>query len=229
MPHYRTGHGHTLERVNGGGGIEFAGREWRGKTAHAVEQEMETLRDENLMSHAPDATYLASRLEGLKRNLEAQGERRPSYVEYEQDLVLDGTVTQADHPEHPDDLSTAPSLPLQSTSAASLSTSLADSSVSNLSASSDWIGSTKMDVDPLSIPSVEPAAKAAALDARIELRPLRRADLEQVRELHCLHGDSDRVSIRLPRPCCRDANASAGSSDRSCRLSVGSGAVTRVW
>ena len=57
-----------------GQGIEFAGRKWKGKTAHAVEQEMEKTGDVSVMSYAPDAVYLASRLQGLQRNLEAGGD-----------------------------------------------------------------------------------------------------------------------------------------------------------
>ncbi|KAK0550050.1 hypothetical protein OC845_002854 [Tilletia horrida] len=73
-------------KVNGGGGIEFAGRQWSGKTAHAVEQEMEALGDRVIMSFAPDAAYLASRLEGLRRNLEASNwERRPTWVGWEEE------------------------------------------------------------------------------------------------------------------------------------------------
>ncbi len=40
------------------------------------------------MSHAPDAAYLASRLEGVRRNLEIE-ERRPATVPYDEDIHTD--------------------------------------------------------------------------------------------------------------------------------------------
>jgi hypothetical protein len=55
----------------------------------------------------------------------------------------------------------------------------------------------QLSMPPSSAKTIEPAARAAALDARIQVRPLRRGDLEQVRDLHAFHGDTDRVSNQL--------------------------------
>lgn len=43
-------------------------------------------------------------------------------------------------------------------------------------------------------PSPSKEAKMKALDERLEIRNIKRTDLEQVRELHCYHGDADKVS-----------------------------------
>lgn len=183
-------------------GLSFGGRRWKGKTVHAVELELEALRDERLMSHAPDAAYLASRLEGVRRNLEIE-ERRPSYVPYDEDLLSDE-----------EEVALAPS-------AAEVVRELypfQHRPVSNASSVSLVEGETPHDLpfeddikllDPeqISLSSlpmeeekvIDPAARGAALDARVEVRPLRRGDLEQVRELHAFHGDSDRVSTQLAR------------------------------
>ncbi|CAO1635970.1 unnamed protein product [Parajaminaea phylloscopi] len=176
-----------------GHGIYFAGRQWKGKTAHAVEQEMEKVGDLSIMSYAPDAVYLASRLYGLQRNIEAGGDdaRGRRWVDFGEhdggDGLDDAPVAMSTaispraalQPEHnaanshlPDDRIPAVLPPhitdyLKPPSPASTSSTL--------------------------LPTLDPAAKAAALDSRVEIRLLRRSDLEQVRELHCLHGDSDKV------------------------------------
>lgn len=212
-------------------GLSFGGRRWKGKTVHAVELELEALRDERLMSHAPDAAYLASRLEGVRRNLEIE-ERRPNYVPYEEDMLSD----EAEPALAPDASEVVRQLyPFQHTvSTTANATTLPHRPVSNASSVSLTEGETPHDLDfglqfdasassyaaPLDnvevhdpnevsmplipnslVPShakqIDPAARAAALDARIEVRPLRRGDLEQVRDLHAFHGDSDRVSIPL--------------------------------
>lgn len=207
------------------GGLSFGGRRWKGKTVHAVEQELEALRDERLMSHAPDAAYLASRLEGVRRNLEIE-ERRPNYVPYDEDVLSDqeepaldpaaSDVVRQLYPfQHVDDLAiTAASLPHRPVSNAS-SVSLIEGETphdldfglqfdpsTSYSASLDKIkvhapDSVSMPPVPTSTKTIDPAARAAALDARLEVRALRRGDLEQVRELHAFHGDSDRVSTHF--------------------------------
>ncbi|GAC95767.1 hypothetical protein PHSY_003343 [Pseudozyma hubeiensis SY62] len=206
-------------------GLSFGGRRWKGKTVHAVEQELEALRDERLMSHAPDAAYLASRLEGVRRNLEIE-ERTPNYVPYDEDMLTDD-----------DEASLAPHAsevvrqlyPFQHASAsADVASAMPHRPVSNASSVSLVEGETPHDLDfglqfdpaasysarsddvkvldpdqvsmpavsqplaPTSAKTIDPAARAAALDARIEVRTLRRGDLEQVRDLHSFHGDSDR-------------------------------------
>lgn len=211
------------EHDNAADGLSFAGRQWKGKTVHAVEQELEALRDVKLMSHAPDAIYLASRLEGLRRNLEIE-ERRPSYVEYEEDSFVDDEPRILAHPD--------PSLePFQEThSAADIALrmgvralpALAHRPVSNASSISLVEGDTPedleydVDFDPehatvlnphefgmpvapdyISAAKVDPAARAAALNARVDIRNLRRSDLDQVRDLHAFHGEFDQVSTPL--------------------------------
>lgn len=210
-------------------GLSFGGRRWKGKTVHAVEQELEALRDERLMSHAPDAAYLASRLEGVRRNLEIE-ERRPSYVPYDEDNLTDE-----------EEASLAPEAseavrqlyPFQHLGSTDAGPTMPHRPVSNASSVSLVEGETPHDLDfglqfdpsgsytapfdqvkvhdpnevsmphastllaPSSAKQIDPAARAAALDARIEVRPLRRGDLEQVRDLHAFHGDSDRVSTQL--------------------------------
>ncbi len=210
--------------------LPFGGRRWKGKTVHAVEQELEALRDERLMSHAPDAAYLASRLEGVRRNLEIE-ERRPSYVPYDEDMLTDeeepvlapeaSEVVRQLYPfQHVDNnAGVAPSLPHRPVSNAS-SVSLVEGETPHdldfglqFEASAPYAAShdeVKVhDANEVSMPpastllapssakTIDPAARAAALDARIEVRPLRRGDLEQVRDLHAFHGDSDRVSNQL--------------------------------
>ena len=202
------------------GGLSFGGRRWKGKTVHAVEQELEALRDERLMSHAPDAAYLASRLEGVRRNLEIE-ERRPTYVPYDEDMLIDDDESEAGLPQDASDI-VRQLYPFQHVgdNVNDAAGPLAHRPVSNASSVSLVEGETPHDLefgssassafdqikvhDPneVSLPPVtaftskpiDPAARAAALDARIEVRPLRRGDLEQVRDLHAFHGDSDRVS-----------------------------------
>lgn len=162
-----------------GQGIEFAGRKWKGKTAHAVEQEMEKMGDVSVMSYAPDAVYLASRLQGLQRNLEAGGDeaRGRRWLDFgdeehhDEDTRMEDGAT-ASHATH--DASRIPAtLPPHIT---------------------DFIPKPSVIVErTASPPRLSPSAKAAALDSRVEIRLLRRSDLEQVRDLHCLHGDSDKV------------------------------------
>lgn len=208
-------------------GLSFGGRRWKGRTVHAVEQELEALRDERLMSHAPDAAYLASRLEGVRRNLEIE-ERRPTYVPYDEDILTNEEEAAALAPDASDIVrqlypfqhvgvpaggaSTLPHRPVSNASSVSLvegetpqdlEFALPDSS----SAAFDQVrvhDPNEVSMPPISnmlAPSsakpIDPAARAAALDARIEVRPLRRGDLEQVRDLHAFHGDSDRVSSQL--------------------------------
>ncbi|CBQ72341.1 conserved hypothetical protein [Sporisorium reilianum SRZ2] len=208
-------------------GLSFGGRRWKGKTVHAVEQELEALRDERLMSHAPDAAYLASRLEGVRRNLEIE-ERRPTYVPYDEDILTDEEEAATLAPGASDivrqlypfqhvgvpanDASTLPHRPVSNASSVSLvegetpqdlEFALPDSSaaafdqvrVHDPNEVSMPLASNLM--APSSTKPIDPAARAAALDARIEVRPLRRGDLEQVRDLHAFHGDSDRVSSHL--------------------------------
>ncbi len=67
-----TSPGGSSHVINGGGGLRHSGIEWSGKTLHAVELEMERLGRAEWMSQAPDAAYLASRLEAVRRNLEAE-------------------------------------------------------------------------------------------------------------------------------------------------------------
>lgn len=208
-------------------GLSFGGRRWKGKTVHAVEQELETLRDERLMSHAPDAAYLASRLEGVRRNLEIE-ERRPTYVPYDEDILTDDEVAPTLAPDassivrqlYPfqhvtvpiDDSTTLPHRPVSNASSISL---VEGETPQDLEFALPESSSTAFDhvrvhdpnvvsmppisnlLAPSSAKAIDPAARAAALDARIEVRPLRRGDLEQVRDLHAFHGDSDRVSRQL--------------------------------
>ncbi|KAE8208415.1 hypothetical protein CF335_g426 [Tilletia laevis] len=281
----------SASKINGGGGIEFAGRQWSGKTAHAVELEMEALGDRAIMSFAPDASYLASRLEMLRKNLEGSGwERRPNWVhwedeedqkeeqemetedvEEEQEEVAekeDETLTTDDKPTetktksptgpvrlrpHPTTASPKPkphhhhhqkhaprsefSLPpapatslidaeyaratralpsVSNIEGASLSAAersriarasflpapaAAGAKAESRSRSRMREGVTVADVDeegeeeevePQMPPPLEPAVRAAALDARLEIRQLKRDDVVQVRELHCFHGDGNK-------------------------------------
>lgn len=208
-------------------GLSFGGRQWKGKTVHAVEQELEALRDERLMSHAPDAAYLASRLEGVRRNLEIE-ERKPTYVPYDEDILTDEEAAPALAPDASDIVRQL--YPFQHVGAASSdATTLPHRPVSNASSVSLVEGETPQDLEfalpdsssapfdqvrvhdpnevsmppisnlmaPSGAKAIDPAARAAALDARIEVRALRRGDLEQVRDLHAFHGDSDRVSSHL--------------------------------
>ncbi|SPO43319.1 uncharacterized protein PSANT_01003 [Moesziomyces antarcticus] len=211
-------------------GLSFGGRRWKGKTVHAVELELEALRDERLMSHAPDAAYLASRLEGVRRNLEIE-ERKPSYVPYDEDLLTDeeeaalapdaSDVVRQLYPfQHPHvGLADAPPMPHRPVSNASSVSLVEGETPHDLDfglqfESGASIGQASQEVrihDPdevampplpahLAPPSakqIDPAARAAALDSRIEVRALRRGDLEQVRDLHAFHGDSDRVSHHM--------------------------------
>ncbi|SNX84770.1 uncharacterized protein MEPE_03479 [Melanopsichium pennsylvanicum] len=203
-------------------GLSFGGRRWKGKTVHAVEQELEALRDERLMSHAPDATYLASRLEGVRRNLEIE-ERRPSYVPYDEDMLADEEeaalapdASQAVRQLYLFQQGAGPHRPVSNASSVSLVEGETphdfDFDLQFERSASHTIPFDQIKVHdpdevcmppvstllaPSSAKPIDPAARAAALDARIEVRPLRRGDLEQVRDLHAFHGDSDRVSIRL--------------------------------
>ncbi|SAM81770.1 uncharacterized protein UBRO_03087-A [Ustilago bromivora] len=195
-------------------GLAFGGRRWKGKTVHAVELELEALRDERLMSHAPDAAYLASRLEGVRRNLEIE-ERGPTYLAYDEDMLLDEeepvlapqvleTVRQL-YPfqPNPQDASTLPHRPVSNASSVSLAEGETPHDLdfdlqfdpSSTYALDDQVkvhDPNQLSMPPSSAKTIEPAARAAALDARIQVRPLRRGDLEQVRDLHAFHGDTDR-------------------------------------
>lgn len=214
--------GSALHQIQDDGkGLEFAGRRWKGKTAHAVEQELEQVGDTTIMSYAPDAVYLASRLEGLRRNLEAGGEeaRGRRWIATQEDDDLAELASA-----HPDiDESSVP-LPVEEAGrqGSSRIDVPAKASSPRLPLSDDTsvptveIPSTQPTVRddrlPATLPphitdliqppplvvheapaDLTPAAKAAALDSRVEIRLLRRSDLEQVRELHCLHGDNDKV------------------------------------
>ncbi|GAC71270.1 hypothetical protein PANT_2d00031 [Moesziomyces antarcticus T-34] len=206
-------------------GLSFGGRRWKGKTVHAVELELEALRDERLMSHAPDAAYLASRLEGVRRNLEIE-ERKPSYVPYDEDVLTDdeevalapdaSDVVRQLYPfQHPHvGLGDAPPMPHRPVSNASSVSLVEGETPHDLDFGLQFEGSAPIgqasqeikihDPDEVAMPplpahlaphsakQIDPAARAAALDSRIEVRALRRGDLEQVRDLHAFHGDSDR-------------------------------------
>lgn len=211
-------------------GLSFGGRRWKGKTVHAVELELEALRDERLMSHAPDAAYLASRLEGVRRNLEIE-ERKPSYVPYDEDVLTDdeevalapdaSDVVRQLYPfQHPHvGLGDAPPMPHRPVSNASSVSLVEGETPHDLDFGLQFEGSAPIeqasqeikihDPDEVAMPplpahlaphsakQIDPAARAAALDSRIEVRALRRGDLEQVRDLHAFHGDSDRVSHHM--------------------------------
>lgn len=203
--------------------VEYAGRKWKGKTANAIEQEMEALGDRTVMSYAPDAVYLASRLEGLRRNLEAGGDRFRRWAWEDMEEVEEGKREDATEAGLEIAMESKRPEALVEDSVAeakiSLSSSPARASPLRLSHRPSMILSpvNEVPVDPLdSAPqadgrhnltngseaditmddrrSSERAAKEAALDARVEIRTLRRPDLEQVRELHCYHGDGDKVS-----------------------------------
>ncbi|PWN22521.1 hypothetical protein BCV69DRAFT_281505 [Microstroma glucosiphilum] len=208
---------HNIE--DDGKGLEFAGRRWKGKTAHAVEQELEQVGDTTIMSYAPDAVYLASRLEGLRRNLEAGGEeargRRWLPTQEEDDLAelaasevdeapVPLAVEEADCQRSPKisppaKLSPPRLLLSDDTSAPTLEAPSAKPTVreDRLPATLPPHITDLIQPPPLIVhdapADLTPAAKAAALDSRVEIRLLRRSDLEQVRELHCLHGDNDKV------------------------------------
>jgi hypothetical protein len=210
-------------------GIHYGGIQWKGKTAHAVELEMEALGDRTVMSYAPDAVYLASRLEGLKRNLEAGGDRLHRWVwqdfedveqhaeeegetaeekEEEKEEVFMRGADETKQEEHKDEQVTP-----------ALDVTCMDSAVSSLNASEGVTPKDEIVDDPMlattaltalqdgvavhdvdEVPTIvvdSTAAKAAALDARVEIRTLRRPDLEQIRELHCYHSDGDKVSFGL--------------------------------
>jgi len=219
-------------------GILHAGIQWRGKTAHAVEQEMEALGDRTVMSYAPDAVYLASRLEGLKRNLEVGGERLKRWawedeLEEEDRLICEGAGLEAeqqrerptspvDHLEEPqkEDL-VMPGLEQHALYSASSSMNVSEgitpsdeifddpmqASTGSIAPSTDEQGIHDLQEVPV-ITVDASAGKAAALDARVEIRTLRRPDLEQVRELHCYHGDGDKVSYIPLSPCASSSPAS---------------------
>lgn len=204
--------------------VEYAGRKWRGKTANAIEQEMEALGDRTVMSYAPDAVYLASRLEGLRRNLEAGGDRFRRWAWEDFDQTDSREDKDGDHEMDGTDAVVANaakrlSQEIESPSVNSLRHSSAKASYQASPARSALLSSTilspvqEVPTDPMSTSSVQygqevtqagpsqiatgdvdRAAKEAALDARVEIRTLRRPDLEQVRELHCYHGDGDKVS-----------------------------------
>lgn len=176
--------------------MEYKGRKFKGKTANAIELEMEALGDQTVMSYAPDAVYLASRLEGLRRNLEAGGERvrRLPWQDAEDGGAQVSPQTSpviADH---------APARPSSEKEAqpdeAGGSVKQASLPVSPMAAELE-----KGEDESVSVASgisqppslIDPAAKEAALDARVEIRTLRRPDLEQVRELHCYHGDGEKI------------------------------------
>lgn len=164
-----------------GQGIEFAGRKWKGKTAHAVEQEMEKAGDVSVMSYAPDAVYLASRLHGLQRNLEAGGDeaRGRRWLDFGDD----------DH----EDAAPGLEAPLASSSPVTTQTDSSRIPATLPPHITDYLRPPTVVEQPASPPRLSAAAKAAALDSRVEIRLLRRSDLEQVRDLHCFHGDSDKV------------------------------------
>lgn len=206
-------------------GILHAGIQWRGKTAHAVEQEMEALGDRTVMSYAPDAVYLASRLEGLKRNLEVGGERLKRWAwedeedeegKFSSDEADQEAEQQGERPASPFDVSEGPQkedlvMPgLEQHASYSASSSLnvsegitpsdevfddpMQASTGSIARSTDGQGVHNLPEVPI-ITVDASTGKAAALDARVEIRTLRRPDLEQVRELHCYHGDGDKVSF----------------------------------
>ncbi|KAN0064608.1 hypothetical protein ACQY0O_002237 [Thecaphora frezii] len=242
-------------KLNGGGGMQYGGLEWKGKTVHAVEQEMEQLGDHSLLSHAPDAAYLASRLEGLKRNLEIEafqprwvgddhddsdhgahasphlasgGRARPVDIlapGTAQRLNLDAAMLRSEDQEMACALENLPPLshgasaPMSNASSVSLvdgpdaddltldygftfdddDDDDKEASTAKAAAGATLPEAVAVEVvtdDAPQLPELsaplDPVAKAAALDARIEIRTLRRADLEEVRELHAYHGDADR-------------------------------------
>lgn len=204
--------------------VEYAGRKWRGKTANAIEQEMEALGDRTVMSYAPDAVYLASRLEGLRRNLEAGGDRFRRWAWEDFDQSDSRGDVDGDHEMEGTDVVIAAaakrlSQELEPHSVNALRHSSAQASYHPSPARSALLSSTilspvqEVPADPMQTSSVQygqdiaqagpshtiagdvdRAAKEAALDSRVEIRTLRRPDLEQVRELHCYHGDGDKVS-----------------------------------
>lgn len=207
--------GTAMDVDDDGKGIYFAGRKWKGKTAHAVEQEMEKVGDVSVMSYAPDAVYLASRLHGLQRNLEAGGEeaRGRRWLDYgegegegEDDVaarkeegdvnveaVQGGVEPHAKAP-HVDVKSTATSDDTAAQEAEPVARERDDRIPATLPPHiTDLIPRPSPPTISLEQPRLDPAAKAAALDSRVEIRLLRRSDLEQVRDLHCLHGDNDKV------------------------------------
>ncbi|CAO1632700.1 unnamed protein product [Sympodiomycopsis kandeliae] len=172
-----------------GQGIQYAGRRWKGKTAHAVEQEMEIAGDTTVMSYAPDAVYLASRLEGLRRNLEVGGDdaRGRRWIDVDDDIYSSS-----------DSASLHTSGSLSPAAKAKESRTPDDRRPATLPPHiTDLIPSVSLNNDKTllqpTLQPLDPAAKAAALESRIEIRLLRRSDLEQVRELHCLHGDHDKI------------------------------------
>ncbi|CAO1621967.1 unnamed protein product [Jaminaea pallidilutea] len=212
--------GTAMDVDDDGKGIYFAGRKWKGKTAHAVEQEMEKVGDVSVMSYAPDAVYLASRLHGLQRNLEAGGEeaRGRRWLDYGEGEDDDGDaaarkeesgmrVEAAEGGAEPH--AKAPHVDVKSTASAGVGPTGDDTAAQETAPIArerdDRIPATLpphiTDLIPrpspptisLEQPRLDPAAKAAALDSRVEIRLLRRSDLEQVRDLHCLHGDNDKV------------------------------------
>lgn len=212
------------EEDSDGERVEYAGRKWRGKTANAIEQEMEALGDRTVMSYAPDAVYLASRLEGLRRNLEAGGDRFRRWAWEDYDETASHDDGDGDHQMEGTDVVIAKaakrlSQELESPSVIALRQASAHVSQHASPARSALLSSTvlspvqEIPTNPLSTSTVqygqeatqpepphtttgeiERAAKEAALDSRVEIRTLRRPDLEQVRELHCYHGDGDKVS-----------------------------------
>lgn len=199
-----------------GQGIHYAGIQWKGKTAHAVEQEMEALGDRTVMSYAPDAVYLASRLEGLKRNLEVGGERmkRWAWEDYEDksddaDDEREDEAQQAigsDGEDNDDDNKTSTQAATPKSPMMVLTPDDADADKDRVifDPTTDQPSEQVVEADSLVSPSlpavtvteqpIDADAKAAALDSRVEIRTLRRPDLEQVRELHCYHGNGDKVS-----------------------------------
>lgn len=195
-----------------GAGLEYAGRKWKGKTAHAVEQELEQEGDTTIMSYSPDAVYLASRLEGLRRNLEAAGDeaRGRKWIgwtaeEEEEEVVEELDKTTLSSRGSPVERSAAispmiisPPVQEQESSQfkdqapASIPVIREDRQPATLPTHvSDLIPRPWPPAVKFVPPRLDPQAKAAALDSRVELRLLRRSDLEQVRELHCLHGDDN--------------------------------------
>lgn len=181
--------------------IYFAGRKWKGKTAHAVEQEMEKFGDHSIMSHAPDAVYLASRLQGLQRNIEVGGDdargRRwtdyPGDTEGDQEFGKQTVVSPCQPvPAEDTDSATLGHIDVLATSAATMPDDCIPAVLPPHITDLLPPPSSKSPAE-MPLPRLDPAAKAAALDSRVEIRLLRRSDLEQVHDLHCLYGDSDKV------------------------------------
>lgn len=242
---YEVGPGGFI-KINGGGGLTHGKRQYKGITAHAVEQEMEELGDETVMSHAPDPVYLASRLEGLRRNLEeedkAPGGRKGGWIEWaddsqpeesQQDVEmkddlpsssiqikvddedLDDVQRKHRAEEEKEEERRLKKLPASPAPTAASNPFLGGAGGSEISSVLPYSIRQKSSMMPImersftseSIASIVPPApskeaKMKALDERLEIRNIKRADLEQVRELHCFHGDGDKVSSKIRIKTC---------------------------